>query len=61
MKWAHVYVSPVVHDQAGALDKDALATRELADEVCDAAIHVLIFYSNFLIGARGHCLETCVR
>ena len=32
-EWSQVDMAPVVHDEARALDKDAVAARVLADEV----------------------------
>jgi len=51
---------PIVHDQAGALHKDAIATGVLAKEVSHVATKLRIDHFHFLVRARRHSFQACI-
>ena len=53
-------MAPVVHDEACALDKDAVAARVLADEVGHHAAKRRLDHLDFLVGAWRHGLQSRV-
>ena len=53
-------MAPVVHDEARALDKDAVAARVLADEVGHHAAERRLDHLDFLVGAWRHGLQSRV-
>ena len=53
-------MAPVVHDEARALEKDAVAARVLADEVGHHAAERRLDHLDFLVGAWRHGLQSRV-
>lgn len=50
-------MTPVVDDEAGALGEHLVAVVELADEVRDDLLEVLVEHLHFAVGAGRHGLE----
>ena len=51
---AHIHVTPVVNDQARALDKGASTVLHPADEVGRHAVQLLVVHAHLRVGALWH-------
>ena len=53
-------MSPVVHNQARALRKDLSTVVEVADEVRDDLLKVLVEHFDLAVGVGGHGLQASI-